>query len=254
VTKDSKNPYLHTFDGIIWKLVYDPVNLLLCIEIRSENSLEVEYYTVFLTEKTEVKKIDLHTEVNWWTDLVGMQKDKIFFFTHNDQKNPGPGRFFIYDYQDNQVTLDRKDVSISLINENKIVLQSREVDDFQNEIIELNKKEHQNPSNIYFPDYFSVDDAYFEKIAGFLHKKLGINVVLGLEYLEQDNYLISSYYLKNGNKYDRYIVVFKHGESIFNKCIDRNMDGISTESFFLMENEMIFVENRDTLAVWELEY
>jgi len=252
VTKDSKNPYLHTFDGIIWKLVYDPSTLQLCMETRSENSLEVVYYLVNLTKK-KVKKIDSLSEVIWWTDLVGMQNDKIFFFTHYDQKNPGPGRFFIYDYNESQVTLDRKDVSISLINERKIVLQSREGDDFHNEIIELHKNEFHNPVLVSFPDYFSEDDDYFIKIAGFLNKKLDTNIVLGLEYLEKESFLISSYYVKSGNKYDRFIAVFKHGDNVFNQCIDRNMEGISTESFFLMGNDMIFIENRDTLAVWELE-
>ncbi len=252
MTKDSKNPYLHSFDGLIWKLVYDPVMLQLCIETRSENSLEVAYFIVNLNEKN-VKIIEPLSEVNWWTDMVGIQNDKVFFFTHNDQKNPGPGMFFIYDYNKSQVTLERKDVSISLINEQKIVLQRREVDDFQNEIIELSKNEFQNHSRISFPDYFSEEDDYFQKIAGFLNKKLDVDIVLGLEYLEKENFLILSYYLKGKNKYDRFVAVFKHGDIILNKCIDRNMEGISTESFFLMENDMIFVENRDTLAVWELE-
>ena len=243
-----KNSYLRSFSGVIWKLLLDPHYQQLALEVRSEQSLEMFYHVIDLSSFDE-KIVYPPKQVDWWSNLLHAYGSRLFVMQYQDQNNPGPGTFLVYDYNHEQVEHSKQRVLIDKI-EGPVVRGFFTEDDNQKPF-ELILDSSDAPYEADYPVLYPEGTGDFQTVADFVELQKKMRISLGVEYLEKRGLIVLSYYKKGNKKYDRYLMLLHNEQVKLDRKIDSDMNGLSTESFFLFGNKLIFVEERITLQVYE---
>ena len=116
---------------------------------------------------------------------------------------------------------------------------------------QLKKENHLTETDfppIETPVLFNPGDDGFQTIANFLNKE----IILGSEYLEQQEAIIFSYYTESGESLQRFLTVIKEGETKLDLVQDEKMKGFGPGSFFTYQNRLIFVVNKRELTIYEI--
>lgn len=81
---------------------------------------------------------------------------------------------------------------------------------------------------------------------------LGQEIVLGCEYLEQNDLIILCYYLPMKEGFERKLLVLKKGKEVLHDVQDVGMTGFAYGSFFTCQNRLIFVKNKTEINIHEI--
>jgi hypothetical protein len=206
------------------------------------------YFTIDLTS-LEGKSIHPPKALDWWSKLVHLYGSRLFIMQYEDQNNPGPGTFLVYDYRLDQIEFSREKVLIDEIFGGTI--RGVVMEEEEQKPLELNFGATDNAGSAEFPVLYTEGEEDFATVAEFILTQKDEKISLAVEYLEKDDLIVLSYYLRTAKEYDRYLMVLQNEEVVLDRKIDRGMKGLSTESFFLFGNQLIFVEDRITLQVYE---
>jgi len=105
------------------------------------------------------------------------------------------------------------------------------------------KKQVLVQSSLYLPE-----SENFEIVAQFLHQP----IVLGCEYLEQDELIIICYYLLKEKGFERKLLVLKNGKEVLHEVQDAEMKGFADGSFFTFQNRLFFVKEKIELNIYAI--
>jgi len=81
---------------------------------------------------------------------------------------------------------------------------------------------------------------------------MGIHQVSSIEYLEipDQNIAILAYTKQFEMKMDRFIILLLNGDVLLHQQIDEKMKGEAPNSFVILGNNLIFVENKKTINIY----
>lgn len=195
----------------VWSSTLDQAARILFLETRNDESKSIQLVRFDLrTFDTEIMDV----ENPWWTQLVGAKDNKLFYKEYQDEKDPTSQKYFSLDWQ----KMGRVEVEKVPFNENST-----------------------HVGNIY---EHGAD--YHKTVSTFL----SLELPLSCEYLEWKDKIIISYYIRSGNAFDRYLLVLDNGDKEWKVCQDKQMKGFSPGAFFVFNDQLIFIKDRNEVCVY----
>jgi hypothetical protein len=253
MTSSTEPKFSKSFDAWIWQIKLDYFSNSLALELRSEDQLSVRYAVLNMKDDPfDLNFIEI--EATWWSSLLGLYGSFLIINNFPNQSNPGPSDVQIVDWKSGEIIEVFEQVLVDQFD--KHMLKGRYMkEDHSTEPFELDLSKYANygliDSSMMVPGFIPGDNPDFEVIRSYLNT-LSIHPVLGAEYLENEEDILFTTYEKINKHYNRILLWIRNGQVLLKKVIDKNMKGVSLESFVTFEKKLIFVEDRKTLQVYEM--
>ncbi|MEP4534337.1 MAG: DUF4905 domain-containing protein [Cyclobacteriaceae bacterium] len=213
----------------------------LAIEARDEEEQELSFL-VFNVESLEISDYLQHQATDWWTTLVAVRERYLFLDQYTDPQDPTSKTLMYWDWENGRAkTLE--DFQLLAIDGHTLGGTSASDRSIKkvSETIELPAVGEKN--QIEYPDFFSGGSRTHKLVCEYLEAELD----LGIEYFEQAENIIISYYVRSGAKFDRKLVVIKDGEEVLHQIQDFGMEGFAAGAFFILAGYLIFITNSNQI-------
>ena len=160
----------------------------------------------------ECKKVDNP----WWTKLLMANSKTLTFIEYLDKQNPNKYRCFNLNWD----SLERE---------------------FVRELNSPHSKE-------IIPHIYEHGSDYHKTVSEFL----GLELPLSCEYLEWNDKIIISYYIRSDNTFERYLLLLENGKKKWKVSQDTQMQGFSSGAFFVFNKDLIFIKNRNEVCIYRI--
>lgn len=246
----------YQFPGLVWKLQLDESNKLVAIEVRDEKKLALSYYLINL-KNAEVTEIGDVEGMGWWSSLSGIAYPYLYFSAYSNQEQPDP-TLKLFHLDSREVTHEFPHFNLTGFSGNYLYgyesgydVKQRTINISKGVLEDWDGQLPAEQKGMLYPDFFDVSDESAISIGKFLDS-IGVRPCLGYEYCEVGDSITLSYYIENGKKYDRFILVLRKGELIHHEVLDQGMDGLALESHVILGNLILYVKNRMKIYVYEI--
>ena len=236
------------FKDPIWLIKADQVASQLGIELRSEETMD-HYFAVIDLYSCEVTKIKIPIKMDWWSTLLGIKGNQLIVGVYKNQRNPGPITLIRYDWKSDVILEEIVNFHLNEINETLIKGKVTKKEGFESLEILLGKDK--NIEKIFIPAMFSVGTPAFDTVAIYLRKK-DRDPKGEVAYLEFDDHILILYYLENNDLFDKHLLWLSEEKIVNEFILDREVQGISAESFMVLAKKLIFVQNKNNIKIYDL--
>lgn len=199
------------FDNPIWGLLYDEEDNLLLVDSRNESNKKIE---VWKLELASLARKATSIQIDWWEKLIGVKQNQIYSIQYEDQHDPSNYRFRCFD--------------------------------LDNQSVEILKNQPEIAHNAVEPFLYEMESDHHKTVSQFL----SLELTTSCEYMEFDDYIIISYYLRSEKGFDRFLLLLKAGQKLWRVKQDGNMKGFASGSFFVVRNTLIFVRERNEVCIY----
>ena len=193
------------------------------------SSIDEKTHSLFLdvrdlhSNKTSIVKLslpDLDAEVkkgiaSQWSQLEGVRSSNLYFVEYLDRQDPTKQRYLQLDWDTGETTVIQE--SFEWIS-----------------------------NTLAYPYIYDHGSDYFKTVMDFL----SIDSPLSCEYFEWDDKIIISYYLRSDTKFDRYLILLKEGKKVWKIKQDDGMNGFSSGSFFVFQDQLIFIKDLNEVCIY----
>ncbi len=259
-----KPVFSQLFDGHIWKIYPDSKDSLLILEIRNYENRVVSFAAVDIN-KQQILWDNLTLKETWWTGIEAVNSGKIIFHGYNHVQYSNHIGMICYDARKQKFLWEEQALVFYRSAGEKIYAQNKN-DSFSSVYMELDFKTGEKirdaeaieipeiETNI-FPVFYSEIDSNFSRILLFIYKIAKVKAEKAVEYLEYNNHIFISYYLMGeDNKLTNQLLVFNgKAEIVFETILDSNLDGVGIQTFFVYQNQLIFVKYKKTLEIYTID-
>jgi hypothetical protein len=202
--------------GIIYGSILS-TNSQMILDVRDTEKQIVSYYQLSL-DSLKLDKL-LVTDTSWWSKLMDVDAEWLYVKKYMDRNDPN-----------------------SQIN-SRISLKSGNGDKSE-EIMDLPSNDRQ----LTYPSLYENGTEYHKMVSDFL----GLALPLSCEYVEWNDKIIISYYLRSDDAFDRFLLLLDNGKKEWKLHQDQKMKGFSPEAFFIHDNELIFIKDLNEVCIYTL--
>ena len=229
-------------EGIIWKIYHDLCSNNFLIENRIETPRSTYFHLINPTG--ELLSSWEPQQENWWFNTIKFHDNCVYLTLYPNEDLPETSHLHQYDTKTGELLKIIEDCNIVYTDNREIRYTDKE--NATQSITLLGTDNH----SLLSPHLYSKETSYFETVKKFISQEQEIEPVESIEYLEQPNSIIISYYLYNENKkLDNYLVALdSEGEIIYQDCVSENDSGVGTDSFFILENRVYFTKNKTSFV------
>lgn len=258
-----KNLFKYQFEGIIWKLIPNEKRRSLLFEIRTQIDQNVYFYELKMNDLSLNKIQNLNQ--NWWFGLQETSDDFAIFQVYNHLQMPASKALISYQLDNKNIAWQLDELTFHHLSSDHIAVLVQHDEKTEIEYLELKTgKKNLNfiptvnqsiiNKNIY-PFHYKNDNHYFADIATFILEKQKHIAVEAIDYLEVGQLILFSYYICNPeNKLNNYLLVINSkGELVLSETLGENLNGIGIDTFWISENQLIFIENKKVLNIFSIE-
>ena len=198
------------FPNKIWNAVLDETTGKMYLDTRNENSEIVLVQLDLATLKHEFFKVS-HSK---WTQLLGSASDLLYFVEYKNEKDPNLKAHFSLRWGTGE---KKKLETIPAIDH-----------------------------TFFQPSIYEHGSDYHKTVSQFL----SLDLALACEYLEWNDKIIISYYLRSDNAFKRHLLLLHNKEKVWKVCQDSQMKGFSPGSFFVFEEQLIFIKDQNEVCLY----
>lgn len=248
------------FHGVIRAIKMDQEQGGLCIEsVREEQSLE---YSFFDPKHDNTIQNSLVLEWAQGRTLHTWQGEYLVLTQHYPNKNPDQSDILVYSVKEKKLLWDSKSTRILSIGRDCVsvphpnfpqkalflTLESGSTCQTFQEYAsdQLNKR-------IHAPLIYSATSKHFTLFKKYLMQVVKHEPIGSCEYLELENMIFISYFARVGGNLCGYLMISDSSGLVkhhFN--IGEKLAGIARDTFFILDNRLIFVSHTHTLNVYEI--
>ncbi|MBC6410821.1 MAG: hypothetical protein GDA42_10280 [Ekhidna sp.] len=201
------------FDYPIHKIILSDKEKVLILNVRDDLKKATYLYKVPLNALTKER---INLKIGWFEDLVGVSRDYVYTIVYEDRNDPSKCHFARYDVSGQKV---------------------EKVSD----IPQFNFSGDE-------PFLYEHGTAFYQIVKKFLE----LDLPLACEYYEKRGNIIISYYLRSGERFNRYLLLLKEGKKVWSIEQDREMKGFSSGAFFVFDDQVIFIKDRNEICFYNL--
>jgi hypothetical protein len=253
----------HHFENEIWKIVYDQQQHLLALELRNKEEKEVFIHSIDLDTGKFIGEQVLSP--TWLSNLVGVLGSHYVIQKYKTGSFPEPKGWYLISSKGNNIELESADGSIAFISGlriyytkvmfEQIIMEAYDtglgkfisiesIDDGQPENVE---------TNINIPQQYSEGLEHFNTVKNFIGKKTKKEITGLCEYYETGSKIVVSYYIRGAEKLENYLLVSdEKGKLLMDNLINSNISDFKKDTFFVIENQLIFVKDKKEIASYVL--
>lgn len=265
----NKSLFSFEYKGLAWKLLIDPSSSVLVTEWRDEESREADFSAIDLVQKKELWS-GLERKEKWWTGLEEAKNGWVLLHGYKDLQNPEHKGISVYEIKSGKLVWTNEDYSFLSLEEEHLVVYIPEDkarlykklrlkdgaligEMSEMELVYHLEEKAETSTGILNSNHYTAENRYFEKISGFIEAFTGKRASEAVDYLEFNEKIIVSFYVKEGEKLVNYLLVVNGlGEILYQETIGAEISGIGLETFFLYKDLLIFVKNKKELLIFEL--
>jgi hypothetical protein len=250
------------FQSEVWKVIFDAEKPVIALELRAEESKVVELITVDLFNNSYS---EIHSYPGWMSSLVAIHRGKLIVQKYKQGSFPEPHGWVIVDSENHNVEFEGNDGAVGFLSEGLLIITNVLFEkinysayDFNSRSLnELTKTEVLNlkvlESKIGLPQQYLGDSIHFNTVKQFIKVKTRKEAVEGSEYFESESKIIVSYYIRAAEKLENFLLVTDNkGNVLMDKLINSNIDKIKKDTFFIKENQLIFIKDKKELQSYVL--
>jgi len=254
--------YAFAFSGQIWNLALDDGNGWLVAEIRDADTRRVSFSTIDLQKNALLWK-DLSPDPTWWMGLVGVYNGVLLLHRYADSQRPETSGILAIDVATESTRWKHTDWAFLHTDGHSVALHQtgadqlpvyQKVDIHSGEVISAGPmppvlEPLRPPSNVRYPWHYTEESPYFQPIALFLGRQLGINPVKAFDYAEFQGLIVVSYYLCEPHSplTNRIVVLDEQAKVLLHETIATQLTGIGLDTFFIRKSSLIWVREKKEL-------
>ncbi|MCS7005103.1 MAG: DUF4905 domain-containing protein [Cytophagales bacterium] len=239
----------------IWKLHIDffqPNHLI--VETRKNGEI---FCTVLDIQNQTILQPEFALPTDWYCSISQIANHVMFITRYEGTHNPIAASIIAFDIENQKILWEK-------LKAHFVEAQPEVVCIIQNEAIswletKSGKTTHkpsqfsQKKTRVILPQHYLQSDEYFTWIKDFLKTKCIEDIVGAIDYWEDSHTFLISYYQPYNQQLTNYLSAFdKHGNELWSYLLQANLKGISDETFFIMNQNVIFVQNKRFLYVKKL--
>lgn len=268
----TQNLTSFSFDGLIWKVIPDEVNHLLVVEYRNSDKHLADFSAIDLKKK-KIKWQGIKKDEPWWIGLEAVKDGYIYLHGYKDIQNPEHKGIISVTSDSGKILWEEKLLSFGgVFSEGILALQNEEEENKVYFLLDLKtgkqKKEYSDvevlkklnqvfrekqKSNIQNALHFTQESEYFPKLSEYVQEVTSEIPALAFDYAEYKNFIIISYYIYSDNKLQNLLLIAnEEGDVLLKEILDKSPKGVGMDTFFLLENTVIFVKEKKELIIYEL--
>lgn len=255
-----------SFDGIVWNMMLDETGEFLILEIRQNEKHQVSFTAIALETGT-VMWDGLEFEENWWVGMTAFSNGMLLLHKYADNEDPEPKSLIAFDVIKQEVRWMHEEFTYLKLTNEQVLGFDASNKNKQYESINLidgNRKAVDDESVLQlpidkklveealYPLHYKEGTAYFATCKTFLYNRLGLDAVNAIEYLEYNNRIIISYYIVEDKLANYLLIMDAEGLEFFHEPIQRNINAIGLETFFIVKNHLIFVKDKNEIFCYNL--
>jgi len=254
--------FSEAFEAPIWEMHLNGNYLL--ISTRDKEKLEVAFNLFDLSSNTFLWR-DIVFEEAWWIGVSHFFNDVIVFHTYADSQDLEQKSLFGFNIVDRSVIWAFDQVNPVLLNEGSIVC--LKLDTEKKELIDINIKEGSFSTAEKLPDitqkksaalipnlnhnplHYVEGSTAFESVAKFLKLQFNVEIVGACDYLEYKASIIVSYFEKSDDDLVNTLVILNDKMELLDSYVlDSSLKGLASDTFFIVNEALIFVRNKNLLS------
>ena len=252
--------FSHQFQGLIWTTLADANNQRLFVEIRSPVDKTVSFSALNLQNNQWLWK-DVIFEEAWWITLRAVEGDILLFTIYADSDNPDKKSVLAYDVTERKIAWWYNGFSITSINrlfvigvdaklpEKQIILDLSTGKAVRN--VDFDLADSQN-FPVIRPFQYEEGTAHFNTVKDFLYSRLGISPVASIEYLEIEDLIIVSIFVKQQGLANYLYGFDANGEVLIREKLGEDLKGVAIDTFFVFSGHLIYVKNKNELISYKI--
>jgi hypothetical protein len=231
--------------GKIWQLSIDQKFGQIGIEVREEATHEI-FFLVFQIDSLDISDYLIVDTADWWTTLTKLNGSLLLLDKYQDPQDPTQKSVVVYHWHEQKLLIEIQDFQLAEITHD--VISGTSVSDKSAQVIQLSDLDfHENRPktevSVMYPVFCPPQSETFELVREYL----AAEPVLGLEYLESNDCIIISYYVRSDAKFDRRLLLIKGEQEVFHQVQDENLDGYASGAFLILSDYLIFVSNSNQI-------
>ncbi len=189
--------------------------------------------------------------MSWWSTLIHATPGVILTRSYGEEGSPEHSELIAFDANSGKrlwmrsgIILEEAGLSaISVRHLDQTVLLNihtgEEVNIEMENAIEENKK-------LLLPFRYINDSTHFKTVSNYLLSTYAVQAMHVIEYLEYQGLIFISFYVQGEEHMNnRLLVIDDEGQEEFQVTLGENLKGISDNTFFLFNGNLIFVDNRN---------
>ena len=235
--KKLRSAFSVSFQASVWITVIDAAGTRLFLELRRTEDKQPHFAAVDLTSGQLLWKDFTLATPNGWITLHSADDQYLVFQAFTDTHNPEKKSYYLVEIATQKVIQSSNYSSVA----------SGEADK-QKSVKKQNNGMRQ-------PFFYAEDQLYFTTVANFIIS-LGLDKpVGGCEYLECENYIGIAYYVstkQKGELANYLLIVNQVGEILLHMYLEKSVPQPGLGTFFVVQNQLIVVENKTRLVSYEL--
>lgn len=255
-----EHKFSYRFQGTIWNTLADGNNQRLFLEIRNPIGKTVSFSALNLQNNQWLWK-DVRFEEPWWISLRAVEGDILLLTLYTDTNNPDKKSVLAYDVVKNNIAWWYNGFSITSVNSDFVVGVDAKFPEKES-FLELSTGKalphvdfHLGDSQnfpVIRPFQYEEGTAHFDTVKDFLSSRLGISPVASIEYLEIEDLIIVSVFLKDEGLANYLYAFDANGEVLIHEKLGEDLKGVALDTFFLYSGYLIYVKNKNELISYKI--
>lgn len=250
----------YTFQGIIWNTLADGEHHRLYLEVRDPATRKVAFSALNLRNNQWLWK-DLAFDEPWWISLRAVSGDILLLNVYTDTNNPDKKSLIAYHVLDKKIIWWQNDFSCTAVNalyvrglDQKFSGKETLLDVFTGKPVAAVDFDLAGAQNfpVIRPFQYEEGSAHFDTVRQFLQTRMGIAPVATIDYLEYDQLIILSVFLKNEGLANYLYGFDADGKLLIEEKLGEKLKGVGMDTFFIFLQHLIFVKNKNELRTYKI--
>ena len=228
------------------------------LEIRDSQQKHVSFAALNIRDNSWLWR-GKKSEEPWWVNLNSVSSDRILLTIYTDTNNPDKKGILVYDLAHFNLAWWNNDFSLISVS-NGFVFGTSSLYGSREVILDLQSgkevKEADTTLSTNFdvlrPQQYHEGTEYFSTVKIFLEKKLNLQAVSSLEYLEHNGLIFISFYTQSEGLANDLIVLSAMGNVVIHEKMSHHLKGIGWDTFFVLAGCVFFVRNKVELVSYKI--
>lgn len=259
-----------SFPGKIWKIKPDLLTQNIALEIRQPEMLQAGF-SIINVRTGKLLLDNFQTKEPWWTGMEAVHNGVLLLHGYEQSKETGRhvGITAVSETSGQLLWENPVLTFAGLISDEKLLAENT-----LGQLIELElisgaeekysfTKEHAKTQIQAFGNKLSnalqtplpylPADAYYPLLQEFIKKQTGRTAIQTIEYLETENQIFLSFYAEVDSVLANFLLVSSaQGEVLLEFCLQQNVTGLGSDTFFIFAEKLFFIQDKTSLACFLL--
>ena len=252
--------FAYSFPGIIWNMLVDDTQQRLYFEVRNAAEKKVAFSALNLQNNQWLWK-DVSFEEPWWVSLGAVAGDIVLFTVYTDTNNPDKKSLIAYHAVQKQMIWWHNGFSLRLANaryvrgiDARFPGKETVLDLLTGKPVQTDELDLEDSQNfpVIRPFQYEEGTGHFDTVSHFLKTRLSVEPVATIEYLEFEELIVMSVFLKD-QELANYLYAFNtSGELLLEEKLGENLKGVGLDTFFVFSRNLMFVKNKTELKSYKI--